>query len=177
MSAFIVCKNGHYYKNDAISCPYCPKPNAVVPSTNLQLTQIMDLENGASVPSTPLINKDLTKTQVIHPDAMPQEVSLQRKLVGWLVTFDKNPHGVDYKLYEGRNTLGTDSNCSIILKEDAALSGKHVTILFRLGEYKYKDELSTNGTFINGILSDEGNLKDGDKLQIGTSYFLFKAIF
>lgn len=36
-----------------------------------------------------------------------------RKLVGWLVSYTLDAMGVDFKLYEGRNIIGRDADCSI----------------------------------------------------------------
>jgi len=69
-----------------------------------------------------------------------------RKLVGWLVTFSHDAMGIDFKLYEGRNTIGR-MGCNITL-DDPQMTSKHATILFQDGEYFLKDEFSTHGTLV-----------------------------
>jgi pSer/pThr/pTyr-binding forkhead associated (FHA) protein len=44
-----------------------------------------------------------------------------------------------------------------------------------MGDFKFKDELSTNGTFINDEFVEEGNLKDGDTIRIGQTVFKFRS--
>ena len=53
-----------------------------------------------------------------------------------------------------------------------------MSILFRPVEqkFKFKDEQSSNGTFINGELMDEGELKNLDKIRIGETSILFMEI-
>lgn len=112
---------------------------------------------------------DPTKTQVYQgPGAIPQlrPAPQNRKLVGWLISYTLHPNGVDFRLYEGRNLLGSDPKCDILLN-DPKVSGHHLTILYRAGQFIFRDELSTNGTFINGIMVNEGSLQDGDVIRVG----------
>ncbi len=120
---------------------------------------------------------DPGKTQIYQgPGVSPQrQVPQNRKLVGWLVSFTLHPNGVDFRLYEGRNTIGSRPDCDIVL-QDAQVSGHHLTILYRAGKYRFKDELSTNGTFVNGEMVDEGELQDGDILKIGTVEMKFRTV-
>ncbi|TAE46234.1 MAG: FHA domain-containing protein [Cytophagales bacterium] len=105
----------------------------------------------------------------------PELGSQGRKMVGWLVSFTIDALGIDYKLYEGRNLIGSDEGCDIPV-DDAAVSSRHLTILHRMGQFKFKDEFSTNGTFINDVFMEEGNLKDGDMIRIGDTIFKFRSI-
>jgi pSer/pThr/pTyr-binding forkhead associated (FHA) protein len=84
-------------------------------------------------------------------------------------------NGADFKLYEGRNIIGSDPACDIVIDSDPTVSSKHLTILYRMGIYKFKDELSTNGTFINDEFSEEGSLVDGDIVKTGNTVFKFRT--
>lgn len=106
--------------------------------------------------------------------SMPQQQG--RKMVGWLVSFTIDENGIDFKLYEGRNIIGADQGCDITVSGDQAVSGKHLTILHRMGHFKFRDEFSTNGTFINDVFVEEGTLKDGDVIRIGETIFKFRSI-
>ena len=105
-----------------------------------------------------------------------EPASQGRKLVGWLVSFTIEANGIDFKLYEGRNLIGSDGGCDIVVSNDRAVSSRHLTILQRMGQFKFKDEFSTNGTFINDVFVEEGNLKDGDMIRIGDTVFKFRSI-
>ena len=101
-----------------------------------------------------------------------------RKLVGWLVSFTSHPMGIDYRLYEGNNTIGRDTSNSISINYDKLISSKHATLLFKKGKYYLKDEMAANGSFINGEELEIGKpytLEDGDKLKLGGTEFTFKS--
>ncbi len=201
MSEFKLCKNGHYYQKTLAECPYCPKATSYQPNTmNLDQTKIDTNTDDFGLDTTRIVNDanqqlegatgvqsqkgNLAKTQIFTGNestapqnsinAAPPQVG--RKLVGWLVSFTIDPNGVDYRLYEGRNSIGSDPACDIVVRNDGAVSGKHLTILFRMGSFKFKDELSTNGTYINGTFEEEGNLKDGDTIKIGNTVFKFRTV-
>lgn len=101
-----------------------------------------------------------------------------RKLVGFLVTYNRNPLGKAFNIYEGKNYIGRDRNCDISVPEDNQMSGRHMSILYRNvdNKFKYRDEQSSNGTFVNKELSDEGELKNYDIIRLGNTVFIFIAI-
>lgn len=189
MNNFKVCKNGHHYQDSYSECPYCPQPQqagAVQPAAVAnEKTRIFQQ------PATAV--EDNEKTQIMQGPVptFPQEGAVAtgnaasgnaapipqvgRKFVAWLVTYDNYPNGRDYKLYEGRNAVGYSKDCEVCVDFDSLVSSRHLTILYRLGEFLFKDELSTNGTFINGKLSNEGPLNDGDKIKVGNTTFLFRS--
>ncbi len=200
MSEFNICENGHYYAKDQDKCPYCPKKDdnlkTVASSNNLEKTKIFsdDGNNEVTDNSKTVIHNetenvtsnDLSKT-IIHTessnetsdDSSPMQSSQRqsgRKLVGWLVSFTIDPLGIDFKLYEGRNTVGSDNACDIVINNDSLISGKHLTILYRREVYKFKDEFSTNGTFINDEFVEQGDLVDGDLIKVGSSELKFRSI-
>ena len=206
MSDFKLCENGHYYPKNLDECPYCPKASKGKgqvtqlgggdddQKSNFQLDKTMQQDKKEDISQTQIFgqsNTDLSRTQIFggsgggmyggggmmnNPQFEPKPQSLGRKMVGWLVSFTIDPLGIDFKIYEGRNLIGSDHGCDIVVQHDSAVSGKHLTILYRLGHFKFKDELSTNGTFINDVFEEEGNLKDGDMIKIGETIFKFRSI-
>ncbi len=107
------------------------------------------------------------------PSANPE-----RRLVGFLVTYNRNPAGRAFNIYEGRNYVGRDSNCDIALPDDGQMSGKHFSILYRTADnkFKFRDEQSTNGTFVNKNLLDDGELQSYDIIRAGSTIFIFIPI-
>ena len=99
-----------------------------------------------------------------------------RKLVGWLVSYTLDPLGVDFKLYEGRNIIGRDQDCSITVG-DSMVSSKHAVLLFRAGKYSITDSQSSHGTFVNDrdIELEPCYLSDGDIIQVGQTVFKFRS--
>jgi hypothetical protein len=182
--AYSLCPNGHYYENTLSACPYCPT-QAQNDFNKTQIVQNID-EKTKIIPQDdkttlqggkPDFNKTAIFTGNVEQNQQSQQVKPQvsgRKLVGWLVSYTLDPLGQDFKLREGRNIIGSDSACDIVVP-DGQVSGKHLTILYRMGDFKFKDELSTNGTFVNDEFVEEGNLKDGDIIRIGQTVFKFRS--
>jgi hypothetical protein len=102
-----------------------------------------------------------------------------RRIVGWLISYTIDPMGVDFRIFEGNNTLGRGTDNSIVIPQDSTISSHHATILYRDSQgFFVKDEMSANGTFINGLeleISKAYPLKDGDLLRIAKTEFRFKS--
>lgn len=101
-----------------------------------------------------------------------------RKLVGWLVTYSLDAIGNDFRLYEGKNTIGRNMDRQITVN-DSTVSGTHATIFYRNSKYAIRDD-SSNGTFVNGedIGFDACDLKDGDIIRMGNTIFMIRfALF
>lgn len=206
---FKKCPNGHYYPENASSCPYCQGGTISNPisgntggtSTNLPPTEKTQVFNGNLPPTTNSLAgndgertiridvdpvKDPTvddnRTIIIEPTSITVDGSAKaaerpyRKLVGWLVSYTLDDAGVDFKLYEGRNMIGRDMDCQITI-DDKSVSGKHALLLYRAGKYSIADQMSTQGTFVNDvdIELDPKYLKDGDKIVMGKTTFLFRT--
>ena len=101
-----------------------------------------------------------------------------RKLVGFLVTYNRTPMGKAYNVYEGRNYIGRDASCDISIPDDNQMSGKHMLIRYLSGnnKFSFKDEMSSNGTYVNKELLDEGELQNYDIIRVGSTIFIFIAI-
>jgi hypothetical protein len=99
-----------------------------------------------------------------------------RKLVGWLATYSFDSMGIDFKLYEGRNIIGRDPDCSITVN-DRMMSGRHAVLLYRAGRYSLTDSQSTHGTFVNDedIALEPRYLNDGDVICMGETVFKFRT--
>lgn len=101
-----------------------------------------------------------------------------RMITGWLVSFTVDPMGVDYRLYEGNNTIGRDPGNSISITSDTTISSKHANILHKKGKFWIKDEMAANGTFINGEeleIEKAYPINDGDEIRLGDTMFTFKT--
>ena len=73
-------------------------------------------------------------------------------------------------------------DCGIVIKDDEEISSKHIVILCRNIEgqplkFFLKDNMSTNGTYLNGSLEDEQvELKSFDVIRIGSTELTFIAL-
>lgn len=101
-----------------------------------------------------------------------------RKITAWLISYTIDPMGVDFRIYEGTNTIGRDPENTISITEDNSISSKHVSLLCRKDRFYLKDEMTANGTFINDVDIEIGipyELKDGDKIKIGSTILKFRT--
>ena len=201
MAEYKQCPNGHYYQGD--KCPFC-KPNTI---GNTGSRETVVYGGGSAGNPTRIINPTYkpnnnngNNTQAYRPASQtvfgdgeemtssgrPNERSnnnengfrTTRKLVGWLVSYTLDPMGVAFNLYEGRNIIGRDMDCSITIN-DNMVSGKHAVLLFRSGKYSITDSQSTHGTFVNDndIDLEPCYLTDGDIVRMGNTILKFRTSF
>ena len=113
-----------------------------------------------------------------HEDGKGKADAHRKKLTGFLVTFSSASNGRFFPLYEGKNYVGRDATANVCIQDDSSVSEKHLSILYRTVDrkFKFKDEQSSNGTFINDELTDEGELKNNDMIRIGSTRLLFMEI-
>ena len=200
MEGFKKCSKGHFYKEDKARCPYCPENNSSVDiktevlsntegiSENDSLkTQVFGGQDPAKTTNLKEANSnepfDATKTMIVGAQQSSSNgtssTQARRRLRGWLVSFDIEDFGVDFKILEGRNMIGSKSSNEITI-QDPQVSSVHALILCRKDTFLLTDEMSSNGTAINGgDLSprNPSELNDGDEIKIGNTTLLFKKAF
>lgn len=205
MKGFQKCERGHFFKEGLTECPYCPKPSGGNPDGetkiagggagaggNLDKTQISGGGGSGNPTSRPVVShnrpprRDLNKTYIQETEPAKEgsdgpEVVRQRatrKIVGWLISYSLDPMGIDYRLYEGNNSLGRNADNSISIPGDESVSGRHATLLFKKGKFFVRDEMAANGTYINGEeleIGQPAQITDGDELKLGKTVFKFKT--
>jgi hypothetical protein len=97
------------------------------------------------------------------------------RVIGWMVSYDRNAAGQDYAIRAGRNTIGRGRDNDISIFFEPKASDTHATILWRNGNAAVIDENSTNGTIVNGEdigIGKSQALQTGDTLTVGGSTFL-----
>ena len=118
---------------------------------------------------------EIDRRTIIVADSGAPQSSSKGKIVGWLISYNRNPDGEDYRLYAGYNRIGANPVCDIVL-EDETVSGSHAIIVFRDGRFLIKDDLSRNGTFVNSREINEAHpLQNYDQIRIGNTYLTFIA--
>ena len=193
MKGFKQCEKNHFYKEDLDECPYCPggtvadaqdgtKTAILGNDDNSTKTVVFGNQKSENI-DTPKKDFDPTRT-IVTPlkssDGSEKSDEAQiskRKLRGWLVTFDIEEFGTDYKIFEGRNLIGKKSTCDITVL-DNEVSSEHAVILFRKDKFEISDQMSTNGTVLNGELLESHKpnvLVDGDEIVVGKTSLLFKT--
>ncbi len=160
-----------------------PPPPPIVPSPFLTAqSQAATVVSSDLKPSKPDVHSPLPKlatlddrrTILVEDDATSQRAS-KGLLVGWLVNYANNPDGQDYRIYSGYNRMGANPVCDIVL-EDETVSGSHAIIVYREGRFLIKDDLSRNGTYVNGREINEAHpLQSYDEIRLGNSVMTFVA--
>jgi len=79
--------------------------------------------------------------------------------------------GEMYKLSKEQTVIGRGTQADIHIVDDG-ISRKHAEIVHKDGQICVRDLGSTNGTFCNGDRVGEYPLKDGDKIQVGSTTIL-----
>lgn len=204
MKGFKQCNKGHFYNEDLEDCPYCPKGSAgnkteaptefiggddsdTANPVSTEKTQIFGGGNSSSSANDPTvkINEDFDTTKTIiggttsGTDISGSKPTSRRKLRGWLVTFDNEEFGMDYKIVEGRNVIGKKASSDVTV-QDGEVTGSHALILCRNDKFIISDEMSTNGTLLNGndlTPRETYDLNDGDSIRVGNTTLLFKTAF
>lgn len=189
--ALKTCKNGHKYDEKLGKCPHCPSnykdPEATVisgPAMDSGKTRVVPNSASSSQHdktrvASPKANASApaSRTRISTPGLPDQQLGVQAKLIGWLVTFSWNPFGDDFRIREGKTRIGSNPESDIRI-EDAKISSDHATLLYRNGKLKIRDSFSTNGTFVNE--EDTGDepvtLSDGDTIKMGNTEFLLRLI-
>ena len=202
MKGFTQCEKGHFFNDNLSECPYCPRGqaesdneaktefiggsdggNSTETDVSTEKTQIFGgNQNDGNDPTVKINDLDTTKTIIggttttAQPGSKPTS---RRKLKGWLVTFDNEEFGMDYKIVEGRNIIGKKASCEITV-QDGEVTGSHALILCRKDKFILSDEMSTNGTLLNGdelTPRETYDLNDGDSIRVGSTTLLFKTAF
>ena len=145
MANQVICPNGHIIPSKALFCPVCQR--------NLK-------------------NLELRETKV---ELEPVTPSGERPFCGWLAVLEGSLQGEDFHLYEGRNIIGSSSQCQIQL-QDEGIEDRHASIRFSSNQWSLTDLDSDSGTFLNGKRIEKHELKDGDKIMIGRSLLRIKML-
>ncbi len=95
--------------------------------------------------------------------------------VGWVVVLNGELRGRDFRLVDGKNTMGTAADCDVVLT-DPYLSSHHAVIRHENGEFTFVDLDSTNGSFVNERRVSREDLIDNDKVRLGRTELKFKSL-
>jgi hypothetical protein len=183
------CSRGHIYDSAIYgdNCPFCPSQGnsgtvvAGGATGGFGGETELNVEGRTQVAGTqaagPTIPMDSGGGRTIIRPAQGGAALSGKKLVGLLVSYSANPNGQVFNIFEGKNFIGRDMPVDICIP-DNEVSGKHFSILYRSadGRFKFKDEQSSNGTYLNEVLTDEGELANFDVIRIGGTRLIFIAI-
>jgi hypothetical protein len=89
-----------------------------------------------------------------------------------LVVRDGEASGEHFVLRDGVTFVGRHPDSDIVL-DDITVSRRHVEIRVVDGVHRVKDMGSLNGTYVNQRRVDDGELSQGDELQVGKFRLVF----
>jgi pSer/pThr/pTyr-binding forkhead associated (FHA) protein len=115
------------------------------------------------------------------PDTIPE--GAPRILAGFLVSYDVQPLGRYWPLYQGRTRIGREGAApDLDLELDHPTASSRHALAFASacpGRIKLEDTGSTNGTLVNGTRLTPGmrvELQDGDRVRFGLLSTVLKII-
>jgi hypothetical protein len=150
-------------------CPYCPTTGYATGS--LARTKLESDPLPATRLETPAgAAAARGKTVLITERKKPP-------VLGWLVALNGQHRGEDFRVREGQNTLGTSSDCEIVLR-DETVSARHASLRYKDSKFYLSDLDSSNGTFLNDSVEPVARveLKDNDVIRLGDVSFKFKCL-
>ncbi len=144
--------------------PLPPPPAAAI------LVQPFEIAEVSEAPPAPVEDiRPIAETTPVAPLAQPLVATGHPRLVALDSDIEPPEHRLEPLTFIGR----TPENHVRIFKP--AVSRRHAQIAHVDGGWLLKDLSSENGTYVNGQRISERALVDGDRVQFGTSRFLFKA--
>lgn len=90
------------------------------------------------------------------------------KVIGGLLT------GKQFILYKNATAIGSSPQCEIYLFKDLAVSPQHAAVQQLPIGYELLDLGSSSGTFVNGKPVTRARLRHDDRIQIGSTVFVFQ---
>lgn len=176
------CINGHIYDSSVYgdNCPFCPSEQTINISGTDSGTKVNEDSSSYGTKKTEVMNESNETGTIIRRIGNSKNETnngSNRKLVGILVSYDTNPLGEVYKLYEGRNLIGRRQTMDISIPDDPEISSEHLMILYREAEgiFWATDQKSSNGTYVNGKFTNEAQLNSYDTISIGNTRLIFIA--
>ena len=170
------CSNGHQMEDSWTDCPYCVKTGYRIGSPGALGKTVPDM--GATQPegrsSKPLGSPDFDPRKTI-----PLQSLKRSPVVGWLVALSGSQKGEDFRLRDGKNTLGSAPGSDVdITLNDPAISSRHASISYRDGKFVITDLDSTNGLFVNDSTEPVARLilTDNDVIRLGETTLKFKCL-
>ena len=83
-----------------------------------------------------------------------------------LISLSGQCKGARFLINSDRTVIGRAVESDIFL-DDVTVSRKHAEVIRSGKSYSFKDSGSLNGTYLDGKISEQGQLQDGSELHIG----------
>jgi hypothetical protein len=181
MSKF--CAKGHQMEESWDTCPTCQTTGYQVPAapppakTRLETDSSKDFPGAGSPGASASAGSGAAAGAVPGAGRRTVLISEKRKppVVGWFVAMSGDQKGEDFRLHDGKNTVGSASDSQVILR-DNTVSGQHASIRYEDGKFLLTDLDSSNGTYLNDRKVVREELKDNDEIRFGEVIVKFKRL-
>jgi hypothetical protein len=182
------CPKGHVMDPNWNACPYCEAEERSGQKTSRPEVIVSNGERRTTVGDVPKFSEE-RKTRAMPSGAPPEPggragLTDTRKIVGVLVTYTWVPGGQLFPVREGKNYIGRGEVSGepahqvyeIQVPQDEKMSGEHALILCRAGNYEIIDQMSSNGTILDGAMiksNQSVELKNYAEIRTGTTIWSF----
>ncbi|MCS6949233.1 MAG: FHA domain-containing protein [Armatimonadota bacterium] len=83
--------------------------------------------------------------------------------------------GTIFEITGSEASIGREAGNTIQLSNDNTVSRRHARLLRQGDGWTIRDEGSSNGTWVNGVRVTEHQLRPGDEIQIGATFFRWEV--
>ena len=115
------------------------------------------------------------ESEATRIESLPTLLKEEKTLMGWLAVIEGSCRGEGFRLYQGRNIVGSSSQCDIVVP-DEGVQDRHLSIRCSKGKWVLTDLDSDGGTQLNGKRVYRTELSDGDKVKAGKVLFQIKML-
>ncbi len=114
-----------------------------------------------------------TRTIVLESEPRGEPApAVEVKVKGFLTRESRQPGEADFRL-RGLTVVGRHQGEIVV--DDPAVSARHFQIEERGGGFFVRDLGSSNGTFVNDRMVRSAPLRTGDRIQAGSTVFVFSV--
>lgn len=160
------CPNGHVIPAEFIICPICHPSSTTKGEGNFHFS---------SPPTRAEVDFEATRVEELPTTLWDERCIKHGPLAGWLAITGGMLSGEAFRLFEGRNIIGSSSTCDIQIP-DEGIETQHLSIRFSSGKWTLTDLDTDGGTSLNGKRIYRTELKDGDHIKIGKADFRIKML-
>ncbi len=104
---------------------------------------------------------------------MSRVFEIDKEICGWLAVIEGPSRGEAFRIFEGRNVVGSASDCDILLP---GLEPHHFSLRCTGGEVYITDYDTESGTYVNGEKILRVKLKDEDRIKAGAHVLAIKLV-
>jgi len=162
------CPHGHVIFEAWKDCPFCAREK-IINKTLLEGEEtIIESEGDATI-----LEENGTK---FSEGIGETELDLSRvEFFAWIVELEDEKPKKDFRILQERIFMGRAPSSEIVVENDL-VSKQHAAIYYKNGDFIIDDLNSKNGTFLNGQPIERAKLKDGDRIKLGKTEYVFKML-